>query len=119
MLLVELETARRDLTRLSRRLTEARSVGKRSCSNCKRMVDLDGFYSRRKSWCKKCDNKSRVERCRRVRVEQPEVHAKRLELDNARRRAAWARLKAEDPEGYERKRRRIREREAQRREAGR
>lgn len=119
MLLVDLETARRDLTRLSRRLTEARSVGKRSCSNCKRMVDLDGFYSRRTSWCKGCSNKSRVERRRRVQVEQPEVHAKRLELDNARRRAAWARLKAEDPEGYERKRRRIREREAQRREAGR
>lgn len=63
-MLAELESARRAWTRVSRDLTDKRKHGKRTCSKCKRLLTLDGFYKRSRggqhSWCKRCENELRL-----------------------------------------------------------
>lgn len=84
-MLSELEQARRDLSRISRELTDRRKVGKRTCSNCKGLFGPDGFYrskSGTRYWCKQCENRSRREWRANNREKESEYY-----------RAAWLRRK--------------------------
>lgn len=61
-MLLDLEQARRELSRISRELTEQRKTGKRTCSNCKELKGPEGFYKHANepySWCKACMNESK------------------------------------------------------------
>lgn len=104
-MLAELEQAKRDLTSLSRALTERQKTGKRSCSKCLRLRGPDEFYKRRGkpgTWCKQCEN-------RRRKVWDHE----NPEKAHAASRRRWLRLKA-DPERLER----VHAQERRRRRAG-
>ena len=98
MLLRELEAAHRELSRISRLLTERRKAGRRVCSGCECLRDASEFYRSRgkpRSRCKVCEGASK-------RAWRAANREKVAAYDRAYGVAKWERIK-NDPEELARK----------------
>lgn len=98
MLLRELESAHRELSRISRLLTERRKAGRRVCSGCKCLRNVGEFYRSRgkpRSRCKACEGASK-------RAWRAANRERVVAYDRAYGVAKWERIK-KDPEALARK----------------